>query len=62
MLDVRVKHLLAQGWENSPLFTTEIVVCFKGLGSGVIFLLRTTADVFFVWCRWTPLDKLGMAL
>jgi hypothetical protein len=48
MLDVRVKHLLAQGWENSPLFATEIVVCFKGLGFGVIFLLRTAADVFFV--------------
>jgi hypothetical protein len=58
MFDVRVKRLLAQGWENSPLFATKIVVCFKGLGFGVIFLLRIAADVFFVWCRRTPLDKL----
>jgi hypothetical protein len=58
MLDVRVKRLLAQGWENSPLFVTETVVCFKALGSGVIFLLRTAADVFFVWCQQTPLDEL----
>jgi hypothetical protein len=58
MLDVRVKRLLVQGWENSPLFATEIVVCFKGLGSGMIFLLRTTVDVFFVWCQRTPLDEL----
>ncbi len=62
MLDVRVKRLLAKGWENSPLFVTKIVVCFKGLGFGVIFLLRTTADVFFVWCRRTPLDEPCMAL
>jgi hypothetical protein len=62
MLDVRVKRLLPQGWENSPLFATKIVVCFKGLGSRVIFLLRTTADVFFVWCRRTPLDEPCMAL
>jgi hypothetical protein len=54
MLDVRVKRLLAQGWKNSPLFIMEIVVCFKGLGSGVIFLLRTAVDVFFFWCRQTP--------
>jgi hypothetical protein len=58
MLDVRVKRLLAQGWENSPLFAMEIVVCFKGLGSGVIFLLCTATDVFFAWCRRTPLDEL----
>ncbi len=24
----------------------------------MIFLLRTAADVFFVWCRRTPLDEL----
>ncbi len=42
----------------SILFATKIIVYFKGLGSEVIFLLRTAADVFFVWCWRTPLDEL----
>jgi len=58
MLDVRVNVCWLKVWKNSPLFATKIVICFKGLGFEVIFLLHTAADIFFVWCQRTPLDEL----